>query len=276
MITRFAPSPTGSLHLGHAYAAWVAWSEARAVGGQFLFRWEDIDPSRCRPEYEERILNDLAWLGMQPEAEPLRQSARYEAYSAALSKLADRELIYPCFCTRKDIRQADSAPHGPEGPIYPGHCRTLSSDERQARITKGQAYALRLNMTRAMDFVSEPLCWQDQRLGSRVANPLAFGDVVLARKETPTSYHLAVTIDDAFQGVTLVTRGEDLVAATDIHRLLQALLELTVPVWQHHRLICDEQGKRLATRDQACALHTLRKQGITPKKVWDQLGVTGT
>ncbi len=277
MITRFAPSPTGSLHLGHAYAAWVAWSEARAAGGQFLLRWEDIDPSRCRPEYEDGILDDLAWLGMHPDAAPLYQSTRLDAYSTALERLADRGLTYPCFCTRKDIRLAGSAPHGPEGPIYPGRCRHLSAPERDARIAEGQAHALRLDMARAMDLLpAPPLRWHDRHLGEQVANPMAFGDVVLARKETPTSYHLAVTIDDAFQGITLVTRGEDLKAATDIHRLLQALLKLNVPEWQHHRLICDEQGNRLATRDQACALRTLRAGGITPRDVWDQLGVAGT
>ena len=273
MITRFAPSPTGFLHLGHAYAAWVAWSEARKADGQFLLRWEDIDPGRCRPEYEAAILEDLAWLGIRPDLEPIRQSQRMPDYAEALDKLASRALIYPCFCTRKDIRASVSAPHGPEGPIYEGHCRELDVQVRYARLKDHKPHALRLDMAQALATVEVPLIWQDRKMGTQIAQPGAFGDVVLARKETPTSYHLAVAVDDAAQGITLVTRGKDLTASTGIHRLLQALLGYDVPTYYHHQLVCDDTNKRLATRDRATALRSLRGDGVSSGKVWERLGI---
>lgn len=274
MITRFAPSPTGHLHLGHAYAAWVAQQAARDQGGQFLLRWEDIDPSRCRAEYEEAILDDLEWLGLAPDASPTRQSDRYPIYQEALEALRPRGLLYPCFCTRRDIQHeiesAGQAPHGPEGPLYPGTCRRLSKEEASERIRDGEAHAWRLKMEVAIDQCGD-LTWHDTLAGDQSAKPGVFGDVVLARKETPTSYHLAVTLDDAEQRITLVTRGRDLFEATSVHRLLQALFNLPVPEWQHHRLICDANGKRLATRDHATSLRHLREQGATPADIFERI-----
>lgn len=239
VVTRFAPSPTGYLHLGHAYAALVALGLARERGGRFLLRMEDIDVGRCKPEYAAAIEDDLAWLGLAWDGGVRKQSAHFDDYRAALARLEAMELIYPCFCSRAAIKAefnaAAAAPHDAP-PVYPGTCRTLSEDERQARIRQGLSYALRL-------------------------------DVVLARKDTPTSYHLAVTVDDALQGVTLVTRGEDLFAVTDIHRLLQALLGYPTPVYRHHKILADASGKRFAKRDQAITLKGLRAIGKTPDEV---------
>ncbi|MGY8686663.1 MAG: glutamate--tRNA ligase family protein, partial [Verrucomicrobiales bacterium] len=192
MITRFAPSPTGHLHLGHAYAARIAWDAARHEEGTFLLRWEDIDGSRCRPEYETATLEDLEWLGMTPEETPMRQSERLPYYSQALEKLRHRNLLYPCFCTRKEIEQSGQAPHGPDGPLYPGICRHLSSEESAARIAAGHTHAWRLKMDHAAEQAG-PLTWIDLEAGEQHSKPERFGDVVLARKDTPTSYHLAVT-----------------------------------------------------------------------------------
>lgn len=272
MITRFAPSPTGPLHLGHAYAAWFAWHAAREMGGRFLLRWEDIDASRCRPEHEAAILEDLHWLDLAPDGASMRQSARFSAYEAALGVLRERDLLYPCFCTRRDIQQAGGAPHGPDGPLYPGTCRRLAPERVTERLARGDPHAWRLKMD-AAEAHAGPLSWEDRDGGTKRAAPELFGDIVLARKDTPTSYHLAVTVDDAAQGITLVTRGLDLFPATHVHRLLQALLGLPEPKWHHHRLICDASGKRLATRDRALALTQLRSQGWTPARVWQALGV---
>lgn len=276
MITRFAPSPTGHLHLGHAYAAWVAWQAALKAGGDYLLRWEDIDAARCRPEYETSTLEDLDWLGFAPDDASMRQIERLPAYEQALASLRDRDLLYPCFCTRRDIQgeiaQSGRAPHGPDGPIYPGICRQLSTAEVRRRIDGGEAHAWRLRMDRAVVMVGN-LTWRDLEAGEQMARPEIFGDVVLARKDIPTSYHLAVTIDDADQEITLVTRGLDLFESTHIHRLLQALLELAVPTWHHHRLICDAEGKRLAKRDAATTLRTLRECGATPEEIRVRLGI---
>lgn len=277
VVTRFAPSPTGWLHLGHAYAAGVAWRAAVESGGRFLVRLEDIDGTRARPEYEAGIFEDLAWLGMRWEGPVRRQSEHWEDYRAALAKLEALGLLYPCFCTRKAIQEEvarmGQAPHGPDGVLYPGTCRGLSEDERAARREAGAGYALRLDVVKALALVGRELRWVDRERGEFVARPEVFGDVVLARKETPTSYHLAVTVDDALQGVTLVTRGEDLLEATHVHRLLQALLGLPVPEWRHHRLITDETGKRLAKRDDARSIRSLREVGWTPEKVWSVVGL---
>lgn len=268
-VTRFAPSPTGWLHLGHAYAALVA-SDA-AAGGRFLVRLEDIDRARARPEYEDGIVEDLAWLGLQWERPMRRQSEHFEDYRAALAALDARGVLYPCFCTRREIQEeiarAGNAPQGPDGPLYPGRCRSLSASEREERVAAGEAYALRLDVAKAARLVSKKLIWNDRTHGRFDARPDVFGDVVLARKDTPASYHLAVVVDDALQGITLVTRGEDLLEATHLHRLLQELLGLPVPEWQHHRLITDDAGRRLAKRDQARSLHSLRAEGWTPEKV---------
>ncbi len=276
LTTRFAPSPTGYLHLGHAYAAWMA---ARA-GNRFLLRIEDIDATRCRPEYEAAIFEDLAWLGLSWEAPVLRQSDRMPAYAAALAQLKARGLIYPCFCTRQqiaeEIARAGEAPHGPDGPLYPGTCRHLSNGERAERIASGTPYALRLDSAKAAVDVG-PLMFEERGAGSKgergmiAVDPLAFGDVVLARKETPSAYHLAVVVDDAFQGVDLITRGNDLFAATHIQRVLQALLGLPAPVYAHHRLILDENGRKFSKRDQAVTLQALRQGSVTPDQIRKKL-----
>jgi glutamyl-Q tRNA(Asp) synthetase len=281
LVTRFAPSPTGLLHLGHAHAALFAARRVQAAGGRFLLRIEDIDQGRCRPEFEAAITEDLRWLGLDWEQPVMRQSDRFAAYGHALDKLRDRGLLYPCFCTRKEIQheiaRAGQAPHGPDGPLYPGTCRGLGEDERRARIAAGRAYALRLDVTAAMAAVATamtavgPLTWIEHGRGldgaAVPAEPQSHGDVVLARKDVPASYHLAVTLDDAEQGVTLVTRGEDLAPATHVHRLLQALLDLPAPVWHHHGLIADAAGRRLAKRDDAQAIRTLREQGLSAAEV---------
>ncbi len=265
-VTRFAPSPTGRLHLGHAFSALVAAALA-GPAGTFLLRLEDIDTGRCRPAHATALLADLRWLGLHWPEPVWRQSARQAAYRAALDTLAARGLLYPCFCTRRDIQAeiaaAGAAPHGPDGPLYPGLCRRLSAAERTRRQAAGEPHALRLDMARAQA-VAGPLVWEDLAAGPVAATPEALGDVVLARKDIGTSYHLAVTVDDAAQGVTLVTRGEDLFHATHLHRLLQALLGLPVPRWYHHPLLTDEDGRRLAKRDRAETLASRRAGGETP------------
>jgi glutamyl-Q tRNA(Asp) synthetase len=276
-VTRFAPSPTGYLHLGHAYSALVAWQRARREGGRFLLRLEDIDTTRCRPDYADAALDDLAWLGLDWDGEVRRQSAHFPDYRAALDRLASRDLIYPCFCTRAEIQaeiaRAGSAPHGPEGPLYPGTCRRLDSGERARRQESGEAFALRLDVARAVALTGA-LDWIDEQSGVVRADPASHGDVVLARKELLTSYHLAVTIDDALQGVTLVTRGEDLFTATHVHRLLQALLGLDVPRYHHHRLLTDASGRRYAKRDRALTMAALREAGRSPAEVRALAGFT--
>lgn len=270
IVTRFAPSPTGHLHLGHAHSALVGWHAAREAGGRFLLRIEDIDRTRCRPEFTAAILDDLAWLGLDWDGPVRVQSEHFADYRAALDRLSEQGLIYPCFCTRADITaevaRADAAPQGPEGPLYPGTCRALAQETRETRMTAGEPFALRLDVVRAAALAG-PLTWQDENAGPVAADPLSHGDVVLARKDTPTSYHLAVTVDDALQGVTLVTRGEDLFGATDVHRLLQALLDLPTPRYRHHRLLTDASGRRLAKRDRALTLRALREAGRTPAEV---------
>src|SRR5690242_3332127 len=277
IVTRFAPSPTGYLHLGHAFAALTA---ARS-GERFLLRIEDIDTTRCRPEFEAAIFEDLAWLGLDWEKPVLRQSERFDAYRAALDALSGRGLLYPCFCTRAEIAaeiaRASEAPHGPEGPIYPGTCRHLSESERAARLASGVAYALRLDSAKAAAETGA-LTFEETGAGPHsehgiiAVDPRLFGDVVLARKDTPASYHLAVVVDDAFQGVTLVTRGNDLFAATHIQRVLQALLELPVPRYAHHKLILDENGRKFSKRDSAVTLRSLRASGATSEAIRNRIG----
>ena len=273
-VTRFAPSPTGYLHLGHAYAALFAEATARAVGGRFVLRVEDIDAGRCRPHFDAAIFEDLGWLGLSWEEPVRRQSEHLEDYAAALDELRRLGLLYPCFCTRKDIQSeiaaAGQAPHGPDGPLYPGTCRALDADEQERRNAEGRPFALRLDMEKAMSRAGT-LTWRE-RESTVEAQPQLFGDVVLARKDVPTSYHLAVSVDDHLQGITLVTRGEDLFHATHVHRLLQALLGLTTPIYEHHRLLVGESGQRLAKRDQALTLRALRHAGRTPAEVRHMAG----
>ena len=276
IVTRFAPSPTGWLHLGHAFAALFAQREAEKGRGRFLVRLEDIDVARVRPEYEVALREDLEWLGLRWEEPMRKQSEHFPDYQQALDQLSDLGVLYPCFCTRREIQEeiqrAGNAPQGPDGPLYPGTCRSRSKVEREERMAEGAAYALRLDVTEALKRVPNSLAWEDLSRGVQTADPARFGDVVLARKETPTSYHLAVVVDDAKQGVNLVTRGEDLFEATHVHRLLQELLGLPVPQWHHHRLITDEQGKRLAKRDDAKSLRALRAEGWKPSDVLSAIG----
>lgn len=255
--TRFAPSPTGYLHLGHAYAACFA-----AMRGQrFLLRLEDIDAARCRPEYADAILEDLAWLGLRWESPVRVQSAHAADHRIALDRL--RPWLYPCFCTRADIAAAAGAPQGPSGPVYPGTCRGLADADR--RIAAGAPHAWRLDVARAAHGLV--LHATDVARGRFRCDPVAHGDVVLARKDAGLSYHLCCVWDDAAQGVTLVTRGEDLLPATDIQRLLQALLELPEPLYEHHALVTDGTGRRLAKRDHALTLREMRGRGVTPEEV---------
>lgn len=269
MTTRFAPSPTGLLHLGGAYAASVAWRRARRAGGRFLLRIEDIDRDRCRPEFAAGIEEDLRWLGLDWDGPVRVQSAHFDEYRAALDRLSAMGLLYPCFCSRADIAAAASAPHGPEGPIYPGTCRHLPPALAQEREAHGERPALRLAVGEAMRRVGA-LTWFEEGEGRLPSDPAAFGDPVLARRDTPASYHLCVTHDDALQGVSLVTRAEDLRPATSLHRLLQALFEWPEPVYAHHPLLRDAQGRRLAKRDRATAIRTLREAGVAPAAVLDQ------
>jgi len=292
-VERFAPSPTGPLHLGHAFSALTAFEAAQKGGGTFLVRMEDIDTVRSRPEYEQAIYDDLAWLGVTWETPVLRQSERFEAYQAALDDLKSRGLIYPCFCTRKEISGALNAPHhvkmdqGPDGPAYPGTCRALSDADAQARMLR-ETYALRLDMRKAIASIGgagivKKLSFKELGKGPNgeskkiVIDPGylidACGDIVLARKDSPASYHLSVVLDDAFQQVTHVTRGQDLFAATSIHRLLQALFGRPTPMYRHHRLIVDENGKRLAKRDDARALSPLRDEGATVQDIRRMIGL---
>lgn len=249
--TRFAPSPNGPLHLGHAFSAIVAHDRARAGGGEFLVRIEDIDGARSRADFAQQALDDLAWLGLAWDAEPVRQSGRLAGYGAAAARLREAGLLYPCRCTRADIAAAATAT-GPDGPVYPGTCKGQDVDPLGA--------AWRLDVAAALARTG-PLEWTDEIAGPQAARPERFGDVVLVRKDEPASYHLAVTLDDAAQGVTVVTRGRDLFEATHVHRLLQALLGLPVPVWHHHALLVEADGRKLAKRRGSPSLAERRLAG---------------
>ena len=266
MVTRFAPSPTGRLHVGHGWSALMAMDLARGAGGTMRLRIEDIDGTRSRPEHVAGIIEDLRWLGVEWDGDILFQSQRIGHYMAALDRLRDMGLLYPCFCTRADIQASLTAPHGPEGPVYPGTCRALGAEEQTHRIAAGKAHAWRIDMAQATARAG-PLCWHAFGAeGGEViaANPAVHGDVVLARKDAPASYHLSCTLDDAAMGVTHVLRGTDLRSVTDIHRLLQALLDLPSPAYRHHPLLVDAQGRRLAKRSGAIAIAALRAQGMDP------------
>jgi glutamyl-Q tRNA(Asp) synthetase len=268
-VTRFAPSPTGYLHLGHVRSALEGWQAAQRDGGRFLLRLEDIDQTRCRNEYAVGIIEDLSWLGFVWDGPVRKQSEHFADYRRALDRLAKLGVLYPCFCTRREIRdeiaRAGGAPQGEAGPIYPGTCRNLGPRERADRMAAGADYALRLDLSAAIAQTG-PFEWSED--GRHIAaEPELQGDVVLARKDVPASYHLAVTVDDAFQGVTLVTRGADLFAATHVHRLLQALLGLPTPVYRHHPLLTDAGGRRLAKRDRALTVRAMRAAGMAPGQI---------
>lgn len=271
IVTRFAPSPTGLLHLGHAYAAITAYES----GDDFLLRIEDIDKGRSREKFIQSIFFDLKWLGLSWDEPALRQSSRMAAYADALTRLKAHGLIYPCFCTRAEIAaeiaRAGQAQHGSDGMIYPGICKTLSLQDGLDRIAAGQNYALRLDVSKAAAQTG-PLTYTEHGLRYEV-DPYRFGDIVIARKDMPTSYHLAVVVDDAHQRVTLVTRGEDLLSATHIQRLLQALLKLPEPRYAHHPLVLDERGKKFSKRDGAVTLERLRMGGATPADIRARIGL---
>ena len=277
-VTRFAPSPTGLLHLGHAFSALDAADAAAARDGRFLVRIEDTDLGRCKQEYEDAIYEDLAWMGLIWETPVRRQSEHFDDYHRALAELNHLGLLYPCFCTRRDIQReiedAASAPHqhamGPDGPIYPGTCRDLPENESRRRVNSGEPHALRLRADVASEGAGA-LTWTDESRGEITALPDIFGDVVLARKDALPSYHLACTWDDAVQGVTLVTRGEDLFASTHVHRLLQALLKLPPPLYRHHALITGLDGKKFSKRDQSMTLRSLRGTGWSRERVIEEM-----
>lgn len=275
IVTRFAPSPTGHLHLGHAFSALFARDAAGRGNGRFLLRIEDIDSARCRAEFEDAIYEDLAWLGLEWELPVRRQSDHLDDYKRALQVLEADGLLYPCFCTRKDIAaeidRAGGAPHGAEGPVYPGTCRRLSTQERDDKLAANIPHALRLDVEAALARTG-PLTWVDRGEGEIGVSLDDHGDVVLARKDIGTSYHLAVTVDDALQRISLVTRGADLFSATHVHRLLQALLGLPVPEYHHHPLITDDVGKRLAKRDKAATVRALRMAGESAETVRRRVG----
>jgi glutamyl-Q tRNA(Asp) synthetase len=250
IVTRFAPSPTGHLHLGSAHAALFAWTRARAAAGRFLLRIEDIDTQRCRPEYTRAIIEDLQWLGLEWDGDIRVQTDHLADYDRTIADLAARGLAYRCFCSRADIAAAPTAPHGPEGPVYPGTCRHARQDR------PGQRYAWRLDVAAAL-----------AQTGCLDRDPLPFGDIVIGRRETPASYHLCVTHDDAIQGVSLVTRGADLEPATAIHILLQRLMGWPTPAYEHHALLTDATGQRLSKRDRATSIRALREAGASAAEV---------
>jgi glutamyl-Q tRNA(Asp) synthetase len=287
-VFRFAPSPNGYLHLGHAYSALLNCELARASAGRFLLRIEDIDAARCRPEFEQAIYEDLAWLGIAWEQPVRRQSQHLGEYGAALERLAAMGLVYPSFESRAEVarlvtqREVDTGrpwPRDPDGaPLYPGHAKALPQAEREQLLARGMPYALRLDTAAALAHVGD-LTWTelgrgpDEEGGTVVARPEAWGDVILARKETPTSYHLSVVVDDALQGVTEVVRGQDLFHATSVHRLLQVLLGLPKLVYRHHRLIRDADGHKLSKSDRAIGLRALRAQGVAPAEIRHRIGI---
>ncbi|WP_035968309.1 tRNA glutamyl-Q(34) synthetase GluQRS [Bradyrhizobium sp. WSM1417] len=285
-VFRFAPSPNGYLHLGHAYSALLNFDRARETGGRFLLRMEDIDATRCRPEYETAIYGDLAWLGVAWETPVRRQSEHFDAYRAALDRLSALGLVYPAFESRAEITRLVAAreaagpwPRDPDGaPLYPGDARSLSADECDRLIDTGAPYALRLDMAAACRRAAD-LSWNelgegpDGERGVVPARPEAWGDVIVARKETPTSYHLSVVVDDALQDIGEIVRGQDLFHATSVHRLLQVLLRLPEPVYRHHGLVRDEGGRKLSKSTSSTGLRELRAAGATPAGIRQLVGL---
>jgi glutamyl-Q tRNA(Asp) synthetase len=291
-VFRFAPSPNGHLHLGHAYSALLNFDRARETGGRFLLRIEDIDATRCRPEFETAIYEDLAWLGIGWEMPVRRQSEHLSEYRAALEKLSAWGLVYPAFESRAEIATLlakretgqGSWPRDPDGaPLYPGAAKELPPDQGARLIASGTPYALRLDMEaacrRVSDLAVSDLTWVEQgegpagERGNVFARPEAWGDVILARKETPTTYHLSVVVDDALQGVSEVVRGQDLFHATSVHRLLQALLDLPEPGYRHHRLIRDDAGRKLSKSTRSTGIRELRAQGAGPADIRRLVGL---
>ncbi|RDE08799.1 tRNA glutamyl-Q(34) synthetase GluQRS [Pelagibacterium lacus] len=277
-IFRFAPSPNGRLHLGHAYSALYTDHWARAMGGTMLLRIEDIDIGRCRPEFVEAIFDDLRWLGLD-WPQPVRfQSHHFDDYQGAFARLKARDLVYPCFCTRAQIRAAGGSGTDPDGaPLYPGTCRHLAPEERERRFAAGERAQWRLDIEAALRVAAHPAIREampdpDSRPASRAADPARWGDVVLVRKDIPTSYHLSVVVDDALQGVGHVTRGMDLYAATDIHVLLQGLLGLPPPLYTHHRLVLDRDADKLSKSRRSESLGDLREKGWSAAAVRHHLG----
>lgn len=283
-VFRFAPSPNGALHLGHALSALVTFELARKMDGRFLLRIEDIDIGRCRPEYEAQMLDDLAWLGLSWEEPVLRQSEHFTSYAKALDRLSEMGLLYPCFASRKIIAtHAIDGACDPDGAsLYPGLHKNLSGDEIHTRKSAGERFALRLHMDKAMDRVKTispaPLIFselnpENENISVVSADPARWGDAVIARKDVPTSYHLSVVVDDARQGITHVTRGQDLYAATDIHRLLQVLLGLPEPLYHHHKLLSGEDGRKLSKSHKDKSLSNLRAEGATPQDIRRMAGL---
>jgi glutamyl-Q tRNA(Asp) synthetase len=279
-VFRFAPSSNGYLHLGHAYSALLNYELAQASGGRFLLRIEDIDMERCRPEFEQAIYGDLRWLGLVWETPVRRQSEHFGEYAAALGRLSDLGLTYPCFCTRSEITAAVAGlkdwPRDPDGsPHYPGTCKHLSREEKELRISRGQLAALRIDMAAALAKAGDKLSWTELGPSSQPrevrASPAAWGDAALSRKDIQASYHIAVVVDDAVQGITEVVRGEDLFMATGLHRLLQALLDLPAPLYRHHALLRDASGRKLSKSSRAKSLHALREEGLSPEEVRERL-----
>ncbi|MDC0066175.1 MAG: tRNA glutamyl-Q(34) synthetase GluQRS [Verrucomicrobia bacterium] len=274
-VTRFAPSPTGKLHLGHAYSALYSEKIARENNGKFIVRIEDIDKTRCKKQYVDCILDDLNWLGVKWCDEVLIQSTRIEQYQLASKKLLSLGMLYPCFCTRKEIASnsdvANRKLHNENNSLYPGTCRNLSDEEVSEKIRKRIPYSLRLNSAKAKEKVGK-VYWSDHLSGLHEVDYDVMGDVVIVRKDIGTSYHLAVTVDDDFQGVNLVTRGLDLFESTHVHRVLQSLLDLDIPEWSHHELIRDSAGKRYSKSDQSLSLEKLRESGVSAKDIRKDLG----
>ncbi|GJL96845.1 MAG: tRNA glutamyl-Q(34) synthetase GluQRS [Hyphobacterium sp.] len=285
-ITRFAPSPTGQLHLGHAYSALIVFEAARKAGGRFLLRIEDIDTIRCSPEFEVGIFEDLDWLGLEWEEPVRRQSEHFDDYFAVIDALATRSLVYRCFKTRKEVmEEIGRAPHhpgeGPDGIIYPGPSEPMSIDEDAARIAAGDPFAWRLSMQAVEEALgdlshltfTEIGAGPNGETGECVIQPDFIGDVILARKDIGTSYHIAVTLDDALQDISHVIRGQDLFFATSLHRILQELLDLPVPVYQHHELMTGEDGERFTKRDKSETLASLRESGVKAADIREQFGI---
>ncbi len=280
-VFRFAPSPNGYLHLGHAYSAILNHEMARAAGGRFLLRIEDIDQARCQPEFEQAIYEDLAWLGLTWEEPVRRQSEHFLDYAKALERLAGRGLLYSCFCTRGDIlRRVSGKPDWPrdpdEAPLYPGICKALTNMDRREKLSEGQHPAQRLDMEQAVAAARRALTWHECGADAAqdiVAQPKLWGDAVLARKDIQVSYHIAVVVDDALAGVSDVVRGQDLFMATGLHRLLQDLLGLPAPNYHHHELVRDEAGQKLSKSRNAKSLRALRQEGLSPEDIYRRLGL---
>jgi glutamyl-Q tRNA(Asp) synthetase len=276
-ILRFAPSPNGALHLGHAYSALFNERIAAEINGRVLLRIEDLDRTRCKPQFVAGIIDDLTWLGLRFPAPPRRQSEHGDDYAAALARLDERGLVYPCFCSRAEVKRASNGQRDPDGaPLYKGTCRALSPAQARDRIARGDKAAFRLDMQRAIDAASAGLGWAEYGEGAvasrRAAAPEVWGDVILRGRDLAASYHLAVVVDDALQGVTDVARGRDLLAATAVHRLLQALLGLAAPRYRHHRLVLDRDGAKLSKSRQSVSLAELRATGLAPDGVRAALG----